>query len=137
MIRKDVTAQDWAYAGMRRLATAIEPGDSRSLPRTLDALVGCAVEASGAVAGAMYLLDADRSLRLAAGHGLEKISDAAPGASGVHMAPAAAYAAVASRASVRTGAHLCMSACHCGPPRRSWGCSAATARKVRGQDRSS
>jgi signal transduction histidine kinase len=94
------TAQDRVYVGMRRLATAVAPG-TRSLPETLDALVRCAVEASGAVAGALYLLDADGSLRLTAGHGLERTSDTSYAAAAYEV-PEAAYAAVAAGAPILT-----------------------------------
>jgi signal transduction histidine kinase len=83
----DRTPQDQAYVGMRRLAALVGSG-TRPLPETLDALVRCAVEATGAVAGAMYLLTADRSLRLTASHG------------GPAGAPDAAHTALSARTTI-------------------------------------
>jgi signal transduction histidine kinase len=87
------------YASMRQLAAVMEPG-TRTLQQTLDALVHCAVQASGAVAGAMYVLDADQSLRRMASFGLEVVPRNSSRSSAAYAAPDAAYAAMAARAPI-------------------------------------
>jgi signal transduction histidine kinase len=92
-------AQDRLYAGMRGLAAAVE-SSTLSLPETLDGLLRCAVEASGAAAGAIYLLNADRSLRLATGHGPERSPRHIRHTGAGSGAAQAAYAAIAAGAPI-------------------------------------
>lgn len=93
--------RDGLYGGMRRLASVVASGTGTA-PQTLDRLLCCAVEASEAVAGALYALEADDSLRLAASQGLDDrcVSDHGGG-------PEAARAAIAAKSPIlRRGALL-------------------------------
>jgi signal transduction histidine kinase len=85
---------------MRQLAAVIMEAGTRTLRQTLDSLVRCAAEASGAVASAVYVLDADQSLRRSAGYGPEQVARTAWASAAGYDAPDAAYAAVAAAAPI-------------------------------------
>jgi signal transduction histidine kinase len=86
---------DRACADLERLALTTSP-DTRPLQQTLDSLARSVVAATGAQACAVFLLDHDLSLRLAARDDPDGIVDAGMSVAG----PSVAQAAVASRSPV-------------------------------------
>jgi signal transduction histidine kinase len=90
---------DQVYAELQQLATVTTP-DAKPLSQTLDTMAYCVMDATGARACAIYLLDSDDSLRLTASHGPAEILDVGMNNCRSPDVPDAARAALASQSPV-------------------------------------
>jgi signal transduction histidine kinase len=90
---------DQVYGELQQLATLTTP-DAKPLPQTLDTMTYCVMDATGAKACAIYLLDSDGSPLLTASHGPAEILHVGTDSSSSPGVPDAAQAALAAQSPV-------------------------------------